>query len=135
MDQAPEAVRIISRDAAIEAGLKTYFTGVACKAGHVAERTTSSGVCVECKKAYAAAYYAKRKKEDPDTLRKTVNANVARHYERNREAILARKRAHYAQNAEAIRARTQEYRDKQKAKRAATDPKPRRSFQSPRITP
>lgn len=138
MDQAPEAVRIISRDDAIAAGLKTYFTGVKCRKGHLAERTTSSGTCVECKKGYAAAYYAKRKKKGIHALlalRKSVNANVKRHYERNRDAILAKKRAHYALNAETIRARTQAYREKQKGRRAATDPKPKRALQPLGISP
>lgn len=38
----------ISRAEARQAGLSKYFTGSACKSGHVAERYTSSASCVTC---------------------------------------------------------------------------------------
>lgn len=31
-------------------GSRTYFTGLLCDNGHVAERYTESGLCVECVK-------------------------------------------------------------------------------------
>ena len=42
---------IITRKEALSKGLKRYFTGKACKHGHVAERVTSTKTCVECKRA------------------------------------------------------------------------------------
>jgi hypothetical protein len=39
---------IISKQAALAAGLKRFMTGRACRNGHVAERYVSSGACVEC---------------------------------------------------------------------------------------
>jgi hypothetical protein len=41
-------VEIISRREAIERGLGRYFTGEACKHGHVAERRTVNSTCVAC---------------------------------------------------------------------------------------
>ncbi|QDP50289.1 MAG: hypothetical protein Tp178MES00d2C33159851_79 [Prokaryotic dsDNA virus sp.] len=41
---------IISRKDALELGLIYYFTGLACKNGHVEKRHCSSGQCVECRR-------------------------------------------------------------------------------------
>jgi hypothetical protein len=38
--------------AARRAGRATYFTGVPCKRGHVADRFTHNGSCRECERAY-----------------------------------------------------------------------------------
>ncbi len=42
---------VISAKEAKEAGLKVYFTGIACKNGHVAERYVGNRECVECDRA------------------------------------------------------------------------------------
>lgn len=39
---------IVTRKQAIERGLLRYFTGEACKRGHVGERYTLNAACVEC---------------------------------------------------------------------------------------
>ena len=61
-----------SRAEAKSLGLSKYFTGKPCPRGHIAERYTGKGSCVEClaitarsgeKKAYDKAYYQKRRKE------------------------------------------------------------------------
>jgi hypothetical protein len=41
-------MEILSRDEALEKGLKRYFTGKPCKRGHVSERFTVSKNCVGC---------------------------------------------------------------------------------------
>lgn len=41
-------MKLISRSEAKRIGLKRYFTGAACKHGHVDERTTANGSCLEC---------------------------------------------------------------------------------------
>lgn len=51
---------VISAKEAKEAGLKTYFTGVACKQGHVAERYVGNRECVECDRARKLARKAAR---------------------------------------------------------------------------
>lgn len=39
---------IITRKQAYDLGLRRYFTGVPCVQGHLAERRTGNGVCVDC---------------------------------------------------------------------------------------
>ena len=39
----------VSRSEAIQVGSPVYFTGKACKRGHVAQRETVYGVCVKCR--------------------------------------------------------------------------------------
>ena len=47
---------IITRDQAKEQGLIRFFTGVPCKRGHVCERHTKSGSCIECSNAKSAEW-------------------------------------------------------------------------------
>ena len=37
-------------------GLKRYFTGIPCPNGHIAERTTDKGACVECARIHSDAW-------------------------------------------------------------------------------
>jgi len=41
-------MKLVPRKVALEKGLPRYFTGIACKYGHIAERTTKRSACVEC---------------------------------------------------------------------------------------
>lgn len=41
-------MEIITRQDAIQSRLSKYFTGVACRNGHIAERYTQSSVCKDC---------------------------------------------------------------------------------------
>jgi 5-methylcytosine-specific restriction endonuclease McrA len=41
---------VISRDEAIQQGLKYYFTGAPCKHGHISKRIVSSHACHECRR-------------------------------------------------------------------------------------
>lgn len=45
------AAEVICRADAQARGLKRYFTGLECKHGHIAERTTANGCCTVCSKA------------------------------------------------------------------------------------
>ena len=54
-------MEIITREAAREQGLKTYFTGKECKHGHVRERRTDNNGCVECIAVRDKAYKAENK--------------------------------------------------------------------------
>lgn len=76
---------IISRKEAIRIGLPRYFTGKACKNGHIAERGTSRGTCFSCHKewrgnnpgklrAWKAAYRA----ANPDLHIKEAKSREAR---------------------------------------------------------
>lgn len=44
-------MKIITRKEAKAKGLKTYFTGIACKHDHIAKRRTVNCECVACEKA------------------------------------------------------------------------------------
>jgi hypothetical protein len=49
-------MRITTRSEAFEDGRNTYFTGRACKNGHVAERYVRNGSCMECIRCTARSY-------------------------------------------------------------------------------
>lgn len=61
-----------TRAQAIAEGEKTYFTGNPCPHGHIAERRTKDGFCVECRKKhqltymkiYQRSYYKTYKRKD-----------------------------------------------------------------------
>lgn len=61
-------------------GQKRYFTGKSCKHGHICERDTADGNCVQCKAAY-----------------------------KNTDVYRAIRRARYAADAERRRAKSREY--------------------------
>ncbi|QJB22030.1 endonuclease VII [Xanthomonas phage FoX5] len=71
---------VISRAEAKAQGLKRYFTGKPCPNGHLLERHVSSGGCVECARAYAAAWYA----ANPERHRANAAAWRAANPERQR---------------------------------------------------
>lgn len=52
------------------AGSKYYFTGIACKRGHVAPRQTSNAVCAECRSLTFKRFYDK----NPEAMRERANA-------------------------------------------------------------
>lgn len=53
---------LISRSDAVLTGQKRYFTGQACKHGHIAPRRVHNGTCVECVETVHAAWV----KKNPD---------------------------------------------------------------------
>jgi hypothetical protein len=48
-------MKIVTRQEAKKEGLSRYFTGEPCKHGHVAERYSGAGICVECDRARRVA--------------------------------------------------------------------------------
>jgi len=61
-EQAPP---LVSREQAKEQGKKRYFVGLRCWQGHLAERYTSNGLCVECARIYHAERRAKAASTPP----------------------------------------------------------------------
>lgn len=51
-------MELISRESAAAAGLSHFFTGNACRNGHIARRLVSTGSCFECDKSRMAKYVA-----------------------------------------------------------------------------
>ncbi len=89
------AYSLLSREDARAQGLKLYRDGNPCVNGHVAERYTRSGRCAQCERERSYARYSKQMQADPDSARKVVRESVRRHYEKNRQKILDKKRAFY----------------------------------------
>jgi len=124
--------QVVSKEEAKEKGLKHYFTGVACKNGHVAERYVSVGKCVVCQKeivkrdyekhqedrrAQKREYYANNKEKIADYQKqyKTNNpeykANYHKgYYEKNRDALLEDKRKYYQDKKDVLIIRNKEWR-------------------------
>jgi hypothetical protein len=97
-------------------GLKRYFTGKPCRNGHIAERLTGSGACVQCRAEIElrgqVAYRAKHREALREKGRRWHAANRENIRQRKREdrvtnpeRILARERKSYARNLEKIRKR------------------------------
>jgi len=86
-------MELISKQEAKAQGLKRYFTGKPCKNGHVSERFTSNGHCVQCQaeyaernyeahREYARKYNAKWRKQNPERF--TANQKRSREKPENR---------------------------------------------------
>lgn len=112
----PEFTKIISRAEAKAKGLKHYFTGKACKWGHVVQRYVSTCVCVVC----AEDGCRRRREEDPDRhneyARKWREANPEKARENSRKSYHADiertrelKRDRYAADPEKHRAYTRKW--------------------------
>lgn len=87
--------KLISRQTALRLGLRHYFTGRACRHGHIAERFTSTADCTVCSCKRAADYYSRNPQK--------MAARARKRYWQNPEAILTRQRARYWSDPEAAR--------------------------------
>ena len=92
-----------SRAEAKATGAKYYFTGEACKHGHVAPRKTK-GACVECMKVEwaqgnitRATYFAEYNKSEAGQQAKRS------YYAKNKEQVIARAQARPAEEKQAYR--------------------------------
>lgn len=83
--------QITSRDQARSAGLKRFFTAVACFRGHQCERLVSNGLCIECSRINKADDRA-RNVERERQRKKRYLASLDPDEER------AKERARYAKN-------------------------------------
>tara|TARA_Y100000310_G_C20704371_1_gene833778 strand:- start:11630 stop:12271 length:642 start_codon:yes stop_codon:yes gene_type:complete len=102
-------MKTISRKEAKKLGLKRYFTSNPCKYGHISERSTANGSCLECCRVKANSkrlenvelarfkereYYRKNAKERRKALRvwrssnkEKANAQCKRYRDKNRDRI------------------------------------------------
>lgn len=112
---AETILAIISRKDAKSQGLNRYFTGELCADGHMAERSLR-GVCVECNRAKASAYY------HANSIQVSERAKV--HYQKNADNRIAYSKqwaesnpgrvkkvaaAYYQANKEKIKQRTRNW--------------------------
>ena len=70
----------MKRQEAIALNILRYITGRLCKHGHMSERFTSNGACVECTDKWKA--------ENPDKIKKIKKKYFAKYFSGNREKIL-----------------------------------------------
>lgn len=79
----------ISRKEAKAFGLKKYFTGLACGRGHVSERCTRNGDCVDCARDYAVSYWARNSEKHLAQGRAWRKANQEKAREIRRRSVNA----------------------------------------------
>ena len=97
---------VISREEAIERGLKTYFTGEPCKHGHVAGRRVDNSGCLECRR--------ERSKEYRERNKEYVKEYWKEYYEQNKDHIKEYKKEYYEQNREYYKEYWKEYYEQNK---------------------
>lgn len=93
-------MEIISAREAFDRGLTRYFTGVACKHGHVAERMVANGVCAECLRLRIRAW----RLNNPEALA----AQRARYREKHPETGRAAGKRYRERHIEEVRKRDRE---------------------------
>lgn len=122
---ATAILSVISRAEAKANGLKRYFTGDPCVHGHVAERSIQ-GVCVECNRLRAGAYYhanadqvqerAKARYKASPEARRAYSKKWAKE---NQERVKEFSVEYYAANKEKIKQRSRDWgQDNAKRKQA-----------------
>ena len=85
---------VITADEAAKKGFKKYFTGVACKNGHICERWVCDATCAECAKIKTKKYQQK-----------------------NKERLSVYKKEYRKQNISKLKKRDSEYRQHNREKR------------------
>lgn len=110
-------MEIITKQQAIEIGLKYYFTGKPCKHGHLEKRPVKTGVCLECLRLVSKRVYADKKSqilarqkkyriENQDVVKETFK----RYYEKNKEQRSIAYAEYRAENKDKERDRHKKYR-------------------------
>lgn len=120
------SMKVISKQEAIEQGLKKFFTGKQCKNGHTSERHVHNGQCIQCKrdfdksspkaKKYREDYYEanqdriRQKRRDNYASNREKEIQTAKEYQRkNRELVLAKKKQFREENRIRLNAECKEY--------------------------
>lgn len=98
-------MEVITFSQARAKGLKRYYTGKPCSKGHICERDTSKGMCVDCERERSRIKslggYARNKAKNPEKLKHWY----AERYEREKEVRKQRARDNYYKNQKAYNAR------------------------------
>lgn len=99
-----------------------YFTGKPCSRGHICERLTSSGHCMECTREYGRERYSKNREKIKAQKRAWGRQNpeyLRLNREKNREKDLARLRRRYEESKKEIAAYQRRYQEMFPERRAA----------------
>jgi hypothetical protein len=115
---------IITKAEAKAAGLKRYFTGLACKHGHVAERLVSNRGCYQCILEHSQQPDVKTKAAEryqQPTAKAKAAERMVKYRQANAENIAAKKADYRQANAEKLAAKNKAYRQANRAELAAKD--------------
>lgn len=93
-----DGLPIVTRQEAIDVGLKKYYTGTICKNGHVSEQYVVNHGCVMC----VMESQKRIKEKDPIEYRKKMRAKGRRHYGANKEKELERCRVWRSENPDKV---------------------------------
>ena len=93
-----------TRKAALAANETQYFTGLACKHGHIAARRAKTGECLTCRQAAVQVW----RNKNPEQVMKHNQTQ----YTRFADKLVARSRTYYAAHREELCVQKQEYQRK-----------------------
>jgi len=99
---------IVTCAEARERGLKRYFSGRPCKHGHLAERLTVNGTCVECTNMRCAEWCAKNQER--------VRRNKQRHIDRDPSGYRAKRLARQKRMSEQYEVARRNWRERNRDK-------------------
>lgn len=91
-----------TRSDARKEGAAQYFTGKACPKGHVANRKTSNGECMECRRIHSKKHYSENKEYHRDKTYRWRDANRDEYNAHCSHAHVKRKRARTSVKATTI---------------------------------
>lgn len=130
-------VHIIPKNEAKNLGMSRFFTGAPCRRGHIAERKTSSGDCIECLKVKRNTdngrekqrrrmnewlSHSKGKKASSDRNyrqrnRKRIDKKKKKYVDENKALVAERKNIWYSKNKEHCRIKSKAWVDNNPEKR------------------
>lgn len=115
-------MEIITRADARERGLKRFFTGLLCDAGHLSERNVASGTCLACSRDKSKASRVDQREKISQQRRALYAANPEKYKDAQRrmraedpERSRSLARARRASNLDEYRARQRDYRDRNRS--------------------
>ena len=108
---------ILHKEEAKELGIKFFFSGRACKNGHMSPRYTSTHMCLECRRMHETSRISRDPEANRAKARNWCAANreksrgmSAAYKAKNSDALLAKSRRRYRENAEVRCAKASQWR-------------------------
>ncbi len=109
--QTPKINEVVTRSEAKARGLKRYFTGKACKNGHVMSRNVANGCCLACAVVIAKRYYDGHAEERRAVTREYLaaaspewkKAHQRKYHQKHRIKLQEKQKIYNAKNPDLIR--------------------------------
>jgi len=118
-------IHIISRAYAKQLGMKRYFTGKPCNKGHIAERYTSGGDCIQCIAESRARWNANNPDRKAEVQKKWHEENRERHLqackawrEKNKERKAEANKRWYEANKDKVAEQGRRWREENKDRKS-----------------